>query len=364
MKFRFFVALAAAAAAVQAAAPQPFEGGSEYRVLILSDTHFDAEEFHQSPGANKSRQKERERNLGMWKSRSPKLLEAAAGRAEAVGAAFVVHLGDMAQGDCDTPELQKAMIEKAFADLKKYFPKLPLVVVKGNHDIRTKEKRRDNDTANAALLPLVAKELKFGELKNGNYAFRYGPDLFIAVDGFVSARECVAFVKKTLDDNQHTRYVFLLTHLPLLPASPGSSFWLLPGHYQIASLLETRQTLVLAGHTHRPSFTTRSTKTGRLPQLVVCSLGASFRSKAAPGNIQDWQSFLTEAKKNTIRGDNAAKMRKAWRIMESKGTYTHKQLFANSGFVVLDIGNRKVESRYYINASAKPASTMLLMVKH
>lgn len=358
-----FILVAAFAAVLSGApAPQPWGGASSYRVMFLGDTHFDGEEFHTAPETNKSRLKARERNLKMWKLQSPKLLEAAEKRANADSVKFAVQLGDIAQGDCDSGELQKAMLAKAFATVKKAFPQIPLLVVKGNHDIRTVKRNRDNAAANAALLPLVAKELKVAKLVNGNYAFRQGPDLFIAIDGFIPAKEGVAFVKKTLDDNPNTRYVFFMTHLPVLPAAVGAPLWLVPGHYQIAAMLEKRRTLILAAHTHIPSLVTRSTANGRLSQLIVSSMGNSWRAKVAAAKIKDWPGYTAAMKKAFFQGKQAANRRKQWKTMESKGTYTYKQLFHNSGFVVLDVNDRKVESRYYINGSNKPASTMLLMV--
>ena len=350
--------LFACGAILGAEAPEPFGGVSPYRVLVLGDLHFDGGEFHPS---GKGNLKERERNLRMWKELSPKLLKAARRRADSAGAGFVIQLGDITQGDCDTTELHRKMIEKAFAAVKSYFPKTPLAVIKGNHDARYFEKRSGRETANAVLMPLVAGELRMETPPNGNYAFRHGRDLFIAVDGFIPAEECIAFVEKTLRDNSRTRYVFLLTHLPVIPATASNAFWLLPGHYRIAELLEKRRAVILAAHTHIPSFATRTSAGGKLAQLIVSSVGCSWESKIVPGSHKNWQSLLKSAEKINITGKNAAKNRKRFQELRSKGTYTFKQLFYNSGFVVLHVNDRRVEARYYTNDSSKPASNLTLV---
>ena len=336
-------------------------GGSSYRVLVLGDLHFDGEEFHRAPPASVNKRKERERNLRMWKARSPRLLETASGRAKAEKAVFAVQLGDLVQGDCDDRDLQRAMIVRGFGMLKGYFNALPLVIVKGNHDIRTVKKHKDNAVADSTLMPLVAGELGIPTPANGNYAFTQGQDLFIGIDGFLPAGECVAFVKKTLAEHPKTRYVFFMTHLPILPASVGSPFWLLPGHHRISALLETRRTVILAAHTHIPSLVSRSTVNGKLVQLIVSSVGTAWSRRVSPAPLGDWPSYAAAVKKHLAQGKNAVKSEKEWLDMESMGTYTYEQLFYNAGFAVLDVDDRGVAARYYTDGSDKPALTLPLV---
>ena len=106
-----------------------------------------------------------------------------------------------------------------------------------------------------------------------------GRDLYIAIDGFIPAKATEAFVKKTLAAHPDTRYVFFMTHLPVLPASIRAPFWLVPGYDKIAGMLETRNTLILAAHTHSPSLSTRTTARGKLTQLIVASLGNSWKGR-------------------------------------------------------------------------------------
>ena len=363
MKLRWFCGLLLLGIAAAAETPRPGEGnGNSYKVLVMGDAHFDAEKFHAAPPASSGRKKERERNLAMWKAQSPALFAAAGKRAAAESVAFAVQLGDLIQGDCDNAELQQAMIRKGFSELKKNFPRIPLLIVKGNHDIRTVKKSRHNAAANPALLPIISKELGKPVRKNSCYSFMRGRDLYIAVDGFISARAIAAFVQKTLAAHPDTRYVFFMTHLPLLPVAVGNPFWTVPGSERIVTLLESRNTLILAAHTHTPSLLTLTTKRGKLTQLITSSMGHSWGMKFTPGALNDWQSYCDAVDKGLAKGGKAAESGKQrWAAWKNSGAWTFRHLCRNAGFVVLDVNGDGVSARVFINRSAKPGLTLKLL---
>ena len=349
-------------AAAAADEVKPGQGESKsYKIMVMGDAHFDGMEFHKAKPATDGRKHERGRNITMWKAKSPALFAAAGKRATAEKVAFAVQLGDLTQGDCDDAKLQGEMIRKAFATLKKNFPDIPLLIVKGNHDVRVVGKSKNNAAANAALLPIISKELGKKLTKNSCYAFMRGRDLFIAIDGFIPAKETEAFVKKTLAAHPDTRYVFFMTHLPVLPASLGAPFWLVPGYANIAGMLEKRNTLILAAHTHSPSLSTRTTEWGKLTQLIVSSMGNAWKSKRGRGKCGDWTSFVSAVESSIPNAKNPEKIRKRWMEWKNTGDHTFRHLFPNSGFVVLEIDDKQVEAHYYINTSAKPAVTLELL---
>lgn len=345
-----------------AAEIKPAKGDTgSYKIVVMGDAHFDSEEFHRTKPSTSGKKYERSRNARMWKTKSPALFAAAGKRAASEHAAFAVQLGDMVQGDGDDAKTQGAMIRKGFAAIKKYFPDIPLLIVKGNHDIRVVGKNRNNDAANAALLPIISKELGRKVTKNSCYAFMRGRDLYIAIDGFIPAKAIEAFVKKSLAAHPDTRYVFFMTHLPVMPASLGMPFWLVPGYDRIAALLETRNTLILAAHTHSPSLSTRVTKRGKLTQLIVSSMGNAWSSKRAKGKCADWENFASEVEKNIPKGKNQEKVRKQWTQWKSSGEFTFQHFLRNSGFVVLVIDDEQVVAHYYTSKSAKPAVKLKLL---
>ena len=327
-----------------------------YRVMFLGDVHYDALEYH--PGYKNK--KAFKRNVTMWKSASPQLFKTAGEQAGRDDVAFVVQLGDITQGYADTPELQEKMLRTAFLKLKPFFADRPLLVVKGNHDVRGRS-GNDNGPAERGLLPLVAAEKGLGKLADGNYAFMQDKDLFIAVDGFVGMERVVGFVRKALEAHPDARYVFVMTHLPVLPGSVQNPIWLLPGYEEIAAMLEMRRALVIAAHTHRPSVTTRTTSRGTLPQLVVSSMGSNWHpDQLVPDQLTDWEKFAEAAGKNLLKGRNSKKIRE-WRHVTALGSYTGRRDFANSGFAILDVNDERVEARVFTNMSGTPTLTLKLI---
>ena len=143
-------------------------------------------------------------------------------------------------------------------------------------------------------------------------------------------------MKKTLEKHPDTRYVFFMTHLPILPASLGAPFWLVPGYANIAAMLEERNTLILAAHTHSPSLSTRTTDRGKLTQLIVSSMGNTWKSKRGKGKCGDWASFVSAVESSIPNAKNPEKIRKQWAAWKSSGKHTFRHLFPNSGFAVLD----------------------------
>ena len=327
----------------------------KYKVMILGDIHYDSAEFHQKEAPSKALKKERIRNYEMWKGPSVKLLESAGKRAKSESCAFAIQMGDIAQGDADTPELLGKMLEKAFRTVKSYFPDIPLLAVKGNHDIRGYQKTIPRP-ANNVLMGLVANES--GGAKGNSWTYRKGKDLYIGVDGFRPEKQCIAFVKKALLDNPETRYVFLVTHLPVIPATVHSPFWNLPGNFEIADLLEKRKAVILAGHTHSFSIATRKSRNGKLVQLVSTSLGRDWLSGKPMQPSLDWTS-VREAARKTIRGKNAEKMKQKLEMLDSKGEYSTRIYTRISGYVILNISEERVEAAIYTD-EGKPALTEIL----
>jgi hypothetical protein len=334
------------------------EDPNAYRVLVLGDVHYDRTDLHTDPDLAKKR------NLAMWKRATPALLAYAGELAKTESAAFVIQLGDLTQGYAGTPELQRQMLTEGVAAVKKYFPETPLLIVRGNHDVSVlKGTNDDRSPADAVLIPATPDMPGLKKsAKNGNYSVRKGRDLFIAVDGFLPAQEVVGFVKETLDANPDARYVFLLTHLPVLPASAKTPFWLLPGHYEIAELLETRQALILAAHTHIPSLACRATGRGKLPQLVVSSMGNRWSpDRLIAPNITSWEEFVEAGKTVPQVGWNK-KNRKRWPVLNAKGKYEFRQLFLNGGCVLLRVDDDGCTVEYR-NGGDQPAYVMRLPQK-
>ena len=329
-----------------------------YQVTVLGDVHYDGPEFHVKP-EHGNRATERKRNFAMWKDKSPDLLKTAAGLT-GKSSAFVVQLGDLTQGDCDTNELHEALFKKAFGTVKAFFPDLPVLIVKGNHDVRSCGKQNNPAPAKNALLPLVAAELGEKELPNGNYAFLKGKDLYVALDGFIGAPKIVAFLKKTLSEHPDTRYVFVMTHLPVVAVSVGRPFWRLPGADKVIEMLETRRSVILAGHTHNWSFIERRTEKGRVVQLVTTSMGCSWTPGHVLESSMDWPKYVEAVHARNGKSEAGKKLIKNFDAMAAAAKFSFALYGSKSGFTVLDINDSRVEARIYTDNSGTPALTLPL----
>ena len=321
------------------------EESGAYQVLILGDVHYDRADLHKDPDYGK-KNKSHARNLKMWEKATPELLTLAGKCAAAEHTAFVVQLGDIVQGGAGSRELRLRMLEDGYAAVKAYFPNTPLLLVRGNHDVRSSD-RPGSDPVDDLAKPPVVDELGVKSYENGCFAIRLGKDLFIAVNDFIPAERIVSFVKKTLDANADARFVFFLTHLPVLPASINQPFWLVPGHLEIAELLETRSSLIFAAHTHFPSMADRITERGSLWQIVVSSMGNTWHPSAiVPPRITSWEEFVKISKTRSKPGSRYNPPR--WPEEETRGKYKFGQLFRNSGFVVLKIDDSGYRVEYCI----------------
>ena len=338
-------------------------GETNYNFIVLGDLHYAEQQFY--PVRHSDKQKLIDQYIQMWKINSPDLLSAARRRAAAEASAFVIQLGDLINGVCENRTIQERMLRTGFFRLKAFFPKIPLYVIAGNHDIQL---RRENSTApvDKILFPLVSKELGGNPVKHGNYVFRKGPDLFIAVNSSDPAADCLGFIRKSLEDHPDTRYVFLLTHHPVIPASVNGPLNLLPEYDKIAELLEKRKTFIMAAHTHVFSSISRVSKKGKLSQMVFVSLGKSWYGNSVFSRFfgndlkvrSNWDEYIRKVLKRIARKRKNSRWHLAVDDITWMGKYEASFFDEKSGFAVLRVNDRRVTVEIYIDDSGIPAQTL------
>lgn len=337
-----------------------FVFAAEYSFVALGDIHFDGAKYHQAKSLTAGKQSERKRNNNMWENgKSAAVLTAAAEQAAANKSAFVVQLGDFTQGDCDTVELQNQMFTDAFAKVKSFFPDHKLLAVKGNHDVHVRAfKGYCNEPSDKTFMPLIAKELG-RENFTGSYTVRQGKDLFIFFDNFNKAKAGIDFVKKALNDNKDARYVFFMTHIPVLPCSVSVPEWLIQGRNIIADMLAKRNAIIFAAHTHNPSFMSFSDKNGTLSQLVVCSMGSQWVPNGKPSVRMDkFEDFVSTSMKHKRATPKRADFFKKF---EKYTVNEFKMYSGHSGFVVVKVDDNGVFADVHTGNSGKPWTTITLL---
>lgn len=330
---------------------------SEYNFTALGDIHYDGEKYHVSPPSNATRKLERKRNFGMWKSgRADAVLAAAAKAACDNKSAFVVQLGDLIQGYCENTQLQEMMFVDGYPRVRGYFPDHKFYAIRGNHDAKI-EKMYINTPAEKEFFPRVAKELGRKSLA-GTYTIRHGKDLFIFFDGFYGSRKSVADVRQALESNPDARYVFFLTHLPVLTCSVGNPGWLIPAVAPISKMLAKVNAVILTAHTHLPSFVSLDTPDGALSQMVVSSIGSSWFPDKPQGILYaNFDEFAAAVDAKRLAKKNTQAAFKAIRSSRINGYTIYSN---NSGFVVVKVNDKEVTAEVYTDNSGKPALTKVL----
>ncbi len=342
--------------------------GESYSVALLGDTHFDSTDtkyyhseylFSTSKTRYEAHLQEHVRNAEMWRERMPSLLRASAA-CVTDDTAFVLQLGDLVQGDCNTPVTHRRMLNDAFSLIKgTYGGKLPLVTVVGNHDIRgdfpTDGTREAFD---AWQPPMMEKEL--GQpVKETTFAFRQGPDVFIVVD-FNAPRPDFARLKRLFAESEGARHTFLITHGPAIPS--GASRWFLLGsktrdaeRRELLRLMASRNVIVLAGHTHRLEYYDCVLPEGRVTQLVASSVWTSPKLAVPAVHAHGASSYGERVK----RAKHNKKELRA--LVDEYRPFMRDYLFADAaGHFRLEVGPSRIAAVFYGGSSTVPTRTFIL----
>ena len=252
--------------------------GVGYTVPILGDTHFDETEwgtYHVGwkPRDQRDaigRKNEFARNADMWRERLPALL-AAAGACSRPSDAFLLQVGDLVQGDCATPEIQRKFFTDAVAACRRGFGDLPFVTVPGNHDVRNGGRPVFDE-----MFPALHSRELGRRIDSTNFAFRQGPDAWIFTD-FMQPDAEGTFAAR--DDARDARHVFVVCHSPLTPTDGWGFFWILFGKKEDTELrrelrrrLMAIDAIVLCGHTHVIEVDEWKTGDGHLMQFTANSV--------------------------------------------------------------------------------------------
>ena len=231
-------------------------GGREYTVSILGDTHFDAsptELYHgkwvpRGPKDLRDRKYEFARNTEMWSGRLPRLIAAAA-KTRRDDTAFLLHVGDLIQGDCTDYGIQTKMLRDSQAACTKGFGDLPFVVACGNHDIRGGGELAVDD-----FVRPLARRMTGRTIDGASFSFWHGPDAFVIVDFM---RPDAALINRMLDETEGARYTFFVVHSTVAPSDTWGPYWFLLGkpcdteaRRALFARLVARNAIVLCGHLH------------------------------------------------------------------------------------------------------------------
>lgn len=328
-----------------------------YQVMVLGDIHYDGNKYHTSAAKSERLIAKRAKNINQWNGNSQALLAAAA-KASADTAPFVIQLGDIINGDCETVELQSDAMKEAFSVVKGYFGNKKLFSVCGNHEYWGPQGSKE--AIDKVFVPLLQKELGNHEKLSGtNYAVRHGKDLYIFYDCRKNGGS--EFTRKTLEANADARHVFFLTHLPMFPCSKGNPGWVVWEFKELIPLLAKHKAIVLCAHSHFWGHHVYKTGNDKLIQFMISSIGYYW----FPGTpMQKYFSSFTEWKKNI----NPKYFTKAnqWSVDNlnffKNEDFIHYESWkaTPSGFVKIEVDGNRVLGHIYTDKSGKPVKTLVL----
>ena len=253
---------------------------SDYTLLFLGDIHYDHREYHDNEvmkfkahvpymqgvmnkdgnfslrthtiwvtQAKMISHKNIALNSAMWEKYVPQLLLNAAGKANENNALYAVQLGDMIHGDCGRLDLHEKNLQDALNRLNKYFT-VPVLTICGNHDARGPHGQQAWDNV---VVPYLKKQVADFSPQGTNYHIRIGRDLYYFHD---LMNPDLDYMEKVFKENSDVRYTFFITHVLLMPMDRGCFNDILSDDFhRLFALLESRDAIVLGGHTHRISLT-------------------------------------------------------------------------------------------------------------
>lgn len=273
---------------------------AQYSMVILGDTHFDAEpasvyhSFYDEPveWLNRVQRAEFARNGEMWRERCPRLLKRAACLVDE-NTRMALQMGDLIQGDCGNPDVHRKMLEDVMNRFKAEFGGLPFVTVSGNHDIRGKGARA---AYNEYMPKRMSQELSKEILKT-TFGFNVGDDAYLVLD---FNRPDDAETEKLLSDSKGARHTFVISHGPLFPMDSDSCRWFYHGadkpedtqarrHFR--SEFAKRKVICLCGHSHHTRLTEWKGDGGLITQLEMTSVWAGEANGIYKVHCDDPQKY-------------------------------------------------------------------------
>lgn len=257
---------------------------SEYSIVILGDTHYDAKPdsiYHTgytdpNPTREANHRKEFVRNASMWEQRIPKLLGRAASLVDN-GTKMIFQVGDLIQGDTGCAEDHKKMLGDAMGRIKTALgASLPFISVAGNHDLRSSDDRISRKAYEEFMTETMSRELG-KPVEKSTFSFIIGKDAFIAIN-FTYPDD--AEIEKLLKETEGARYTFLLVHSPVFPYDDVKYYnWYLHGRdkdpqarLHLRKLFAERDVIVLCGHAHTTELFDWCGDGGRITQMTMNSV--------------------------------------------------------------------------------------------
>jgi UDP-2,3-diacylglucosamine pyrophosphatase LpxH len=260
-------------------------GAQAYEIVWLGDMHYDSPDLHTKEYVERQEQSSKNRlrrNLYSWvdSGLSNLVLEKASKAAQ--NTPFAFEIGDFAHGFAGSQAQATTMYTDAISRISGLFT-VPFYFCPGNHEYRGIGAK----TLDKTLLPYLKQKLNPSvKLKGYNFVLTHENDLFVFWD---SIKPDLSWLKHTLNEHSAARYIFIITHYPVLPVFRGKfdRISLNKEHVEwipfakesqsserrsLLNLLSSHNVIVLCGHIHEQTLLEYADPQGKITQISAYSL--------------------------------------------------------------------------------------------
>lgn len=325
--------------------------------IMLGDLHYCEESFYDITKMEEEKPSDYRQitktyaplTASNWKDQIGKIKERIA--SEDAQIKCVVQLGDVSEGLANKDGSADAIAENMIATLRGASVGVPWIQVKGNHDITgVGQYKKDAQAAFVKHYSPFIKEETGADVQNGNYVYRQGCCLFVALDPYNKEIDQVEFARKALEGS-NAQFKFVILHEPIIPVTERCWHFLKREETQRQALLKTiaeNKAIVLCGHLHKYSVLRRQTEWGPVVQVMVTSV-TDMKRKAVPSyelTTEDYGEQLVDRKPD-FSPEN-----EQWRreILKNEARFVDfykMNDLAGYGIITVDPSTREINLNYY-----------------
>jgi hypothetical protein len=358
------------ASAAAAVATSSLGWGNEQRsepwsFAVLGDTHFDRLAHHDLDWLAKEHPgdvAQVERYSEHTKSLLPELFETIRAKIASARTKFdsVVHVGDLVEGLCGTPELAARHVEDGLEFIGQARWQVPLLLTKGNHDVTGPGAA---EVYEKQVLPYLARQIE-APVKKPCYAVERRDALFAMFDTY--DRNALDWLRETLGkQRRRSGPTFVVMHQPMVPFQARANWSVLirpdqaKSRTEMLNLLGEHRAIVLCGHVHRFGIVVRNTDHGPFAQLALSSILSSRdqRPKQLLEGLDAYGPDLTELEP---KFQPTSKEVRHEIFKSEKPFIKHFEYADAAGHAVLKIDGERVTAEICLGTSSQPWRTVEL----
>jgi hypothetical protein len=347
------------AGAPASGATQPFS------FILLGDLHFDRLEHHDMDWVRRDKPhdvSQIENYSRITRDLSPRLFQALRetiaelGPTAAAPVTFALQAGDLVEGLCGHEELSTRQNTEALEFIRDSRLGVPLVFIKGNHDIT-------GPGAAAAFRnvfhPFLTTQVQAisptaAPVTSARYSFERGNALFACFDAYepVESLEWLEAVAQ----RRTAEHFFVAIHPPVVPYGARATWHLFASDRErsrrerLLEILGDQRALVLGGHIHRYCALARASGHGRFAQFALSSVlpAAEVRPKTELAGLPNYTPDQIRVEPNF--SPETAPARRA--VLEAERPQVRDFAYADlPGYAVVTVAGAHVTARMYSGAS-------------